>query len=450
MLELEEIKLDEIKELLKNKKFIKLKKYLKEINSADIPPLFDELNEEESLVLFRLLNKEVAAEVFTELDSDLQEKLIGFFTDKELKAVIDELFMDETVDLIEEMPSNVVKRILKNVDKEDRRTINELLNYPEDSAGSIMTTEFIDLKENMTVEEAFKEVKKDCVNQETIYNMYVLSLTRKIIGVIDLKTLLLSDPKAKIKDLMDENVITINTLDDQEEVGKMFNKYNKYALPVVDTEGRLVGIVTIDDAMDVMQEENEEDFEKMAAVIPSDETYLKTSVFKHARNRIVWLLILMLSATFTGMVLTHYESAFEAVPLLVSFIPMIMGTGGNCGSQSSTLVIRGMAVDEIRMRDFLKVLWKEIRVALLVGMALFVANSIKIYIQYKDITLCLVLGITLFLTIIISKIIGSMLPMIVKKLKQDPAIVAAPFITTVVDLASVMIYFKIATMLLGL
>ena len=299
MLELEEIELDEIKELLKNKKFIKLKKYLNEINSADIPPLFDELNEEESLVLFRLLNKEVAAEVFTELDSDLQEKLIGFFTDKELKAVIDELFMDETVDLIEEMPSNVVKRILKNVDKEDRRTINELLNYPEDSAGSIMTTEFIDLKENMTVEEAFKEVKKDCVNQETIYNMYVLSLTRKIIGVIDLKTLLLSDPKAKIKDLMDENVITINTLDDQEEVGKMFNKYNKYALPVVDTEGRLVGIVTIDDAMDVMQEENEEDFEKMAAVIPSDETYLKTSVFKHARNRIVWLLILMLSATFT-------------------------------------------------------------------------------------------------------------------------------------------------------
>ncbi len=450
MLELEEIELDEIKELLKDKKFIKLKKYLNEINSADIPPLFDELNEEESLVLFRLLNKEIAAEVFAELDSDLQEKLIGFFTDKELKAVIDDLFMDETVDLIEEMPSNVVKRILKNVDKEDRRTINELLNYPEDSAGSIMTTEFIDLKENMTVEDAFKEVKKDCVNQETIYNMYVLSLTRKNLVVIDLKTLLLADPKAKIKDLMDENVITINTLDDQEEVGKMFDKYNKYALPVVDKEERLVGIVTIDDAMDVMQEENEEDFEKMAAVIPSEDTYLKTSVFTHAKNRIVWLLILMLSATFTGMVLTHYENAFAAMPLLVSFIPMIMGTGGNCGSQSSTLIIRGMAVDEIRMRDFLKVLWKEIRVAVVVGMALFIANSIKIYIQYKDLTLCLALGITLFFTIIISKTIGSMLPMIVKKLKQEPANVAAPVITTVVDLASVIIYFRIATMMLGL
>jgi magnesium transporter len=450
LLELEEIELDEIKELLKDKKFIKLKKYLNEINSADIPPLFDELNEEESLVLFRLLNKEIAAEVFAELDSDLQEKLIGFFTDKELKAVIDDLFMDETVDLIEEMPSNVVKRILKNVDKEDRRTINELLNYPEDSAGSIMTTEFIDLKENMTVEDAFKEVKKDCVNQETIYNMYVLSLTRKNLVVIDLKTLLLADPKAKIKDLMDENVITINTLDDQEEVGKMFDKYNKYALPVVDKEERLVGIVTIDDAMDVMQEENEEDFEKMAAVIPSEDTYLKTSVFTHAKNRIVWLLILMLSATFTGMVLTHYENAFAAMPLLVSFIPMIMGTGGNCGSQSSTLIIRGMAVDEIRMRDFLKVLWKEIRVAVVVGMALFIANSIKIYIQYKDLTLCLALGITLFFTIIISKTIGSMLPMIVKKLKQEPANVAAPVITTVVDLASVIIYFRIATMMLGL
>ena len=449
MKELEEINIDDIKDLLKDKKFLKLKHYMEEINSADIPPLFDDLSEEQILILFRLLNKEVAAEVFTELDSELKEKLIGYFTDKELKAVIDELFMDETVDIIEEMPSNVVKRILKNVDKEDRRTINELLNYPEDSAGSIMTTEFIDLKENMTVEDAFKEVKKDCVNQETIYNMYVLSLTRKIIGVIDLKTLLLSDPKTKIKEIMDENVITINTLDDQEEVARKFDKYNKYALPVVDKEERLVGIVTIDDAMDVMQEENEEDFEKMAAVIPSEETYLKTSVFTHAKNRIVWLLILMLSATFTGMVLTHYENAFAAMPLLVSFIPMIMGTGGNCGSQSSTLVIRGMALEEIKMKDFLRVLWKEIRVALLVGMALFIANSIKIYIQYKDPLLCVALGLTLFLTIIISKMIGSMLPMLVKKLKQDPAIVAAPFITTVVDLASVIIYFKIATMMLG-
>ena len=442
--------LEEVKELLEERKFSKLKKYLEDLNSADIPSLFEELEEEDIIIVYRLLEKEPAAEVFSELDSDLQEKLISYLTDKELKDVIDELFMDDKVDLIEEMPANVVKRILKHIDKEDRKTINELLRYPDDSAGSIMTTEFIDLKENMLVEEAFKEIKKDCVNTETIYNLYVLSLTRKIVGVIDLKTLLLANPKDKIKDIMDDNVIKVNTHEDKEEVAKLFDKYNEYAIPVVDNEERLVGIVTIDDAIDVMQEEVEEDFEKMAAVMPSEDTYLKTSVFTHAKNRIVWLLVLMLSSAFTGMILTSYEEAFAAIPLLVSFIPMIMGTGGNCGSQASTLVIRGMAVEEIELKDFLKVIWKEARVGILIGIGLFIVNAIRIYIQYKDLMLCLVLGLTLIGTVLIAKIIGAILPMVAKKLKQDPAIMAAPFITTIVDLCSMMIYFKIATMLLGL
>ena len=445
-----ETMLEEVKVMIEERKFSKLKKYLEDFNSADIPWFFEELSDEEIILVFRLLSKDVAAEVFVELEPDLQEKLIGFFTERELKAVMDELFMDDTVDLIEEMPANVVKRILKHIDKEDRKTINELLRYPEDSAGSIMTTEFVDLKENMLVEDAFREIKKDCVNKETIYNCYVLSLTRKIVGVIDLKTLLLADKKDKIKDIMDENVIKIHTLEDKEEVAKMFDKYDEYALPVVDNEERLVGIITVDDAIDVMQEETNEDFEKMAAVTPSENTYLKTSVFEHTKNRIIWLLVLMLSSAFTGMVLTKYEKAFEVLPILVSFIPMIMGTGGNCGSQASTLVIRGMAVGEIDLKEWIKVVWKEIRVGFLVGIALLIVNAIRIYLQYKDLKLCIVLGLTLIGTVIIAKVIGAILPMLAKKLKQDPAIMAAPFITTVVDLCSVMLYFQVATLIMGL
>ena len=445
-----ETMLEEVKVMIEERKFSKLKKYLEDFNIADIPCFFEELSDEEIILVFRLLSKDVAAEVFVELEPDLQEKLIGFFTERELKAVMDELFMDDTVDLIEEMPANVVKRILKHINKEDRKIINELLRYPEDSAGSIMTTEFVDLKENMLVEDAFREIKKDCVNKETIYNCYVLSLTRKIVGVIDLKTLLLADKKDKIKDIMDENVIKIHTLEDKEEVAKMFDKYDEYALPVVDNEERLVGIITVDDAIDVMQEETNEDFEKMAAVTPSENTYLKTSVFEHTKNRIIWLLVIMLSSAFTGMVLTKYEKEFEVLPILVSFIPMIMGTGGNCGSQASTLVIRGMAVGEIDLKEWIKVVWKEIRVGFLVGIALLIVNAIRIYLQYKDLKLCIVLGLTLIGTVIIAKVIGAILPMLAKKLKQDPAIMAAPFITTVVDLCSVMLYFQVATIIMGL
>ncbi len=398
--------------------------------------------------MYRLLEKEKAAEVFTELDSDIQEKLIKVLTDKELKDVVNELYIDDAVDIIEEMPSNVVKRILKHIAPEDRQTINKLLQYPDESAGSMMTTEFIDLKENMTVEEALAKIKKIGVDSETVYTCYVLSTTRKILGVITLEKLLLSSLDTKIADIMDQSIIKIGTLDDQESVAKAFDKYDEYALPVVDKEDRLVGIITVDDALAVLKEEQEEDFERMAAITPSEDSYLKTPVYKHIKNRIGWLLILMLSATITGTILAKYEKAFEAVPLLVSFIPMIMGTAGNSGQQSSTIIIRGMATEEVKLKDWFKVLWKEMRVGVIVGLALLVVNSIRIYIQYQDIKLALVLGITLVLTVIVSKSIGCLLPMLVRKLKKDPAVVAAPLITTLIDLCAIIIYFQVATNIL--
>lgn len=443
-----ELETEKILNFINQKKFNDLRKYLENVNSADFPSMFEELEEEQILLIYRLLTKEQAAEVFTELDSDVQEKIINAFTDKELKNVIDELFMDDTVDLIEEMPSNVVKRILKNIDNSDRKVVNELLNYPEDSAGSIMTTEFIDLKENMSVEEAFDKIKKIGLQKETVYNCYVLSIDRKIKGVIDIKELLVAERDVKLKDIMDTNVITVSTLEDQEEVAKVFDKYNMYALPVVDKEGRLVGIITIDDAIDVMQEETSEDFEIMAAMTPNEDSYFKTSVFKHAKNRILWLLVLMLSSMITGSIITHYEEAFSAVPVLVAFIPMLMGTGGNCGSQSSTLIIRGLAMDEIKLKDYFKALWKEFRVSLIVGIILAIANGIRITIQYQDSKLALVVGITIMGVVALSKALGCTLPMLAKKLKLDPAIMAAPLITTIVDTCSVLLFFQIAVVVL--
>ena len=341
-----------LQELLENRRFADVHKMLESVNSADIPSIFDELEEEQIVVVYRLLSKDVAAEVFVELDSDMQEKLINAFTDKELKNVIDELFMDDTVDLIEEMPANVVKRILKTQKAEDRKLINDLLKYPEDSAGSIMTTEFVDLKENMTVKDAIDKIRKIGDDAESIYVCYVLTMTRKLIGIVSLKDIILAKENTLVKDIMDTNFIKVFTMDEQEDVAKKFDKYDEIAMPVVDNEDRLVGIVPVDDAMDVMHEEMDEDFEIMAAMSPSEDTYFKTSVFKHARNRIFWLLVLMISATITGGVITKYENAFEALPLLVAFLPMVMGTGGNCGSQSSTLIIRGLANDEIKLKVF--------------------------------------------------------------------------------------------------
>ena len=380
----------------------------------------------------------------------MQEKLINGFSDKELKNVINELFMDDTVDLIEEMPSNVVKRILRNIHSDDRKIVNELLNYPEDSAGSIMTTEFIDLKENMTVEQALEKIKKIGLEKETIYTCYVLSMSRKVKGIINLKSLVISEKDVMIKDIMETNVITVTTLEDQENVAKMFDKYNFLAIPVVDTENRLVGIVTVDDAMDVLQDEVAEDFEIMSAITPNEETYFKTSVLSHAKNRIIWLLILMLSSIVTGAIITKYEAAFASVPILVAFIPMIMGTTGNCGSQTSTLIIRGMSNDEVMLKDYFKAIWKELRVAISVALMLGVANGIRILIQYQDMKLAVVVALSLLGTVILANFLGCSLPMLAKKIKIDPALMATPVITTVSDMCSVLIFFKIATIVMGL
>ena len=445
-----ETNLEKIKDLLTNKKYNELKKILNELNSADIPGILEEFDKEDVIRIFRLLSKEQAGEAFSYMESDMREKLLEDLTDRELKSVIDELFMDDTVDLIEEMPSNVVKRILKLVNKEDRNTINELLKYPEDSAGSIMTTEFIDLKENMIAEQALKRIRKIGTDSETIYTCYVLTEKRILKGIINIKDILIAPKEKLIKELMETNIISANTLEDQEEVAKKFDKYDFYALPVVDNESRLVGIITVDDAINVLQDEAQEDFEKMAAITPTEEGYFETSVWKHAKNRIVWLLILMLSAAITGNILAQYEAAFAVAPLLVAFIPMIMGTGGNCGSQSSTLIIRGLATDEIKLKDIFRVIWKEIRVAFIVGVALAIVNAIRVIIQYRDIQLAVVLGITLIVTTIISKVLGCVLPMLAKRLKLDPAIMAAPLITTLVDVCSILVYFQVATSIMEL
>ncbi len=444
------MEVEEIKKLLESKKYNVLKEELKKVNSADIPALLEDLDKEEVIKLFRILPKEQAGEAFSYMDPYMKEKLIQDLTDAELKNILDELFMDDTVDLIEEMPSNVVKKILRAVNKQDRKVINELLQYPEDSAGSIMTTEFVDLKETMTVEQALQRIRDIGIDSETIYNCYVLNSNRILLGTVNIKEILISKPTTIIKNLMATNIISINTTDDQEEVTKLFDKYDYFALPVVDNENRLVGIVTVDDAINVIQDEVSEDFEKMAAISPNEEGYFKTSVFKHAKNRILWLLILMLSATITGGIITKYEEAFATVPLLVAFIPMIMGTGGNCGSQSSTLIIRGLATDEIKLNDVFRALWKEFRVSVIVGIILAIVNAIRILILYKNSQLALVIGFTLIATVMLAKALGCLLPLLAKRFKLDPAIMASPLITTLVDIFSILVYFQIATAIMGL
>lgn len=442
--------IEELTRLLENKRLKELRKYLENINSADFPSIIENISDENLILVYRLLSKEKAAEVFVELEAEDQEKLINCLTDVEIKNVMNEIYMDDAVDLIEEMPSNVVKRILANTKPANRKIINELLKYPDDTAGSLMTTEFIDLKENMTVKDAFDFIKKKGLKKETVYNCYVLTVDRKLLGVIDIKELLIADREELVKDIMDTNVVKANTLEDQEEIIKMFDKYDCVALPIVDQENRLVGIITIDDAIDVLQEETMEDFEKMAAIAPSDDTYLKTSVFKHAKNRIVWLLVLMLSSMITGAIIENFEQAIASLPILVSFIPMIMGTGGNSGSQSSTLTIRGLAVDEITTKDVLKVMWKEFRVALLVGLGLAFVNTARILIQYQNPQIAITVSATVMFTVILAKQLGGILPILAKKLKLDPALMASPVLTTVVDTVSVLLFFSISSMVFGL
>jgi Mg2+ transporter (mgtE) len=438
-----------VESLLRERNYPKVRQMLGNMNEADIASLFDEMPAKDIPVLYRLLTKEHAAETFTYMSRDMQKTLINALTDRELRDVMDEIFLDDTIDMIEEMPANVVSRILKNTNEQTRKMINQILNYPKDSAGSMMTIEYVNIKKEMTVGEAITRIRKTALDKETIYTCYVTE-NRKLIGLVTVKDLLLADDSSQIEDIMETNIIYADTLQDKEEVAKMFGKYDFLAIPVVDAERRLVGIITFDDAMDVIEEETTEDLSIMAAMTPPEESYFKTSILQHAKNRILWLLILMLSATITGMIITRYEDAFQSIPLLVSFIPMLMDTGGNCGSQSATLIIRGIALDEIRFKDLFKVIFKEFRISLIVSVVLSIVNGVRIYLMYKEGGIALVVGLTLMATVILSKFIGCVLPLLAKKVKLDPAIMASPLITTLVDTASILIYFTIATHILAL
>jgi len=438
----------QIVELLEEKKFSKAKTLLEQLNPADIALIFDEIEPKDVPKLYRILNKDIAAMTFSYMDPTKQQELIVAFSDKELRETINEMYLDDTVDVIEEMPANVVDRILRNIDPQTRKTLNELLNYPEDSAGSIMTTEYVSLKKEMTVEQAFAHIRSDGVNKETVYTCYVTD-NRKLIGLVTVKDLLLSKYEDIIEDIMETNVIYVDTHEDQEVVANMFNKYDFLALPVVDKEERLVGIVTVDDAMDVMQEETEEDIEAMNAILPSDKPYIRTGVFETWKKRIPWLLLLMISATFTGKIIQGFESALESCVILTSFIPMLMGTGGNAGSQASVTIIRSLSMDEIDFGDTFKVLWKEFRVAFLCAFTLGVIGFFKAWlIDGANPTEALVVTITLSLSVVVAKLIGCLLPIIIKKIGLDPAVVVSPFITTIIDAVALLIYFNIAALIL--
>lgn len=446
-----DMELEDIQELaeglLSERKYSMLRQMLANLNAADIALLFDEIDKKEIPLLYRLLPKEEAAETFTYMSRDMQETLINTLTDRELRAVMDDIFLDDTVDIIEEMPANVVARILRNTDEETRKMINQVLNYPKDSAGSLMTIEYVNIKKEMTVGAAINRIRKTAVDKETIYTCYVTE-HRKLIGMVSVKDLLMADDSMQIEEIMETNVIYTNTHEDKEEVVKIFNKYDFLAIPVVDQEERLVGIVTFDDAMDVMQEENTEDITKMAAMTPTEDSYFNTSVFSHAKSRIGWLLVLMLSATVSGFIINHYQESFKLYPLLVSFIPMLSGTGGNCGSQSATLMIRGLSLDEIKFKDIFRVIFKEFRIAILVSIILAIVNGIRIFIQYGDIQMSVIIAVSLVAVIVISKFIGCTLPLIAEHIHLDPALMAAPLISTIVDICSTLLYFKIATVVL--
>lgn len=438
-----------IERLLENKRYATLKDIFITLQPADIAAMFDEMPEEALPLLFRLLPKELAAETFVEMDDDAQEMLIHGFSDTELKEVVDELYVDDAVDLIEEMPANVVMRILRQADPEVRAKINEVLKYPEDSAGSIMTTEFVNLRPTMTVSDSIKRIRRTGVDKETIYTCYVTDDNRKLIGMISIKTLLLSDEDEIVMDIMESNVISVNTLDDQEKVANLFGKYDFLAIPVVDGENRLVGIVTVDDAMDVMQEETTEDMEVMAAITPTDKPYMKTGVFETYRKRIPWLMVLMISATFTGWIISSYEEALAVQVALTAYIPMLMDTGGNSGSQASVTVIRGLSLDEIKFRDLPLVVFKESRVAILCGLTLAITNFAKLMLfDGVGLQVALVVSLTLICTVFVAKIIGCALPLAAKKIGFDPAVMASPFITTAVDAISLLMYFQIAKIFL--
>ena len=445
--------------MLEEKKYSTLRDILITMNPADVAGLFDGLEEKQIPVMFRLLPKEQAAETFVEMEPEAQQLLIQGFSDNELREVLDELYVDDAADLVEEMPANVVRRILGQADPEMRSSINQILRYPENSAGALMTMEYVSLRPDMTVEEAILRIRRQGVDKETIYTCYVLDKDRTLLGIVTVKDLLLAESDdTEIREIMTSNIISVTTQDDQEEVAKMFSKYNFLALPVVDTENRMVGIVTFDDAMDVMEEEATEDMEIMAAMTPSEKSYLKSSPFELYKHRIPWLMLLMVSATFTGMIISSFESALTKLAALTAFIPMLMDTGGNCGSQSSVTVIRALSLDELEFSDALTVLWKEIRTAVLCGITLAAVCFLKVLLVDRllmgndsislsvDLVICLALGVT----VIMAKMVGCTLPLLAKKLGFDPAVMASPFITTIVDALSLLVYFLFAKTILGL
>ena len=432
--------------LMAEKQYTRLRQELAEMNDADIAAFFEQLEDEEQVKMFRILPKSMAADVFSYLDIDTQSYIITSLSDKDAANIIDNLMADDATDLLEEMPANIVKKLLANASPETRRDINHLLRYPEDSAGSVMTVEYVDLREDITVKEAIDRIRKIGIDSETINICYVLDRSRKLLGTVALRYLLLSDEDAVIGDIMHENVVSIHTLTDQEEVARTFQKYDFTSMPVVDNEGRLVGIITVDDVVDIMQEEATEDIEKMAAIVPSDKPYLKTGVFETWSKRMPWLLLLMISATFTGGIIAGFEDALGAMPVLVAYIPMLMDTGGNAGGQASVTVIRGLSLNEIKFTDVFRVIWKEFRVAFICGISLGIANFAKLMLFDRvSLSVATAVCLTLLLAVLIAKLVGCTLPMLAKKLGFDPAVMASPFITTIVDALSLLIYFAIAT-----
>ena len=446
-MDMEEIRdLEIIRELLETRQYTNLRQKVAEMNTADVAAILEEMEEEELLKVFRILPKSMAADVFSYLEVDHQQMIITSLSDKEAANIIDNLMADDATDLLEEMPANVVKKLLANASADTRRDINHLLRYPEDSAGSIMTVEYVDLKENMTVQDAINRIRQVGVDSETINICYVLDAKRTLVGTVALRYLLITPPDAVIGEMMHENVVFINTMMDQEEVARQFQKYDFTAMPVVDNENRLVGIITVDDIVDILQEEATEDIEKMAAIVPTDKPYMKTTVFETWKKRIPWLLLLMISATFTGSIITSFEDALSACVVLTAYIPMLMDTGGNAGGQASVTIIRGLSLNEIEFKDAFKVVWKEARVAVLCGLTLAAANFVKLLLFDRvTIAVAAVVCLTLVAAVFIAKIIGCLLPMLAKKIGFDPAVMASPFITPIVDALSLLIYFSIAT-----
>lgn len=443
--------LKHVEQLLDEKKYKEAKKELNELNSSDVAELLEDIDSQEVIKVFKLINKDKAAEVFSFLSVEQEAEIISLLSDKEAVSLLDEMYADDAADLIEEMPSNVVKRLLQKCTADTRNDINKLLNYPDNSAGSIMTVEYAELKENLTIKQAMEILKKEIEYYETINVCYVVDIQRKLIGFLQLKDIICANPEDLVKDVLNSNVISCKTTDDQEEIALMFQKYDLTAMPVVDSENRLVGIITIDDIIDVVQDENTEDIERMAAITSTHKPYLKVGIFETWKSRIPWLLLLMISATFTGKIIQSYESALASYVILTAFIPMLMDTGGNAGSQASVTIIRGLSLGEVEFKDIFKIMWKEARVAILCGITLAAANFVKLWIvDGVTLEVNFIVNITLVFTIFLAKLLGCTLPLLVKKIKLDPAVMASPFITTLVDACSLIIYFKVATIMLGL